>query len=104
MGELSQQREHFVEKLRVRFRPFNALNGFIQSLQSEMAEGNLRPVAPHQLMLSVIGMVVFPFMAKPVFQTLMEVEEPAFKQLMHERKAFVMDFLRHALIKCDHEK
>ena len=104
MGELSQKREEFVAKIRARMLPFEATAEFVAQIGHEMEAGNLRSVAPHQLMLSVIGMVVFPFMAKPIFQTLMQYDEESFRELMIERKSFVMGFLKHALNKCENEK
>lgn len=103
MAELSQKREEFVEKLRSRMVPFEAIAEFIQWMHQEMEEGRLRKVPPHQLMLSVIGMLVFPFMAKPIFQTLLHVDEESFRDLMIERKQFVKDFLRKALIESNEE-
>ncbi len=101
MAELSQKREQFVKKLRDRAVPFNAVAEFIAWMNDEMESGRVRRVPPHQLMLSVIGLLVFPFIVKPVFQTLMQFDEHSFTQLMNERKQFVMDFLRSALQESD---
>lgn len=98
MAELSHQRDDFIQKLWVRAAPIDAIKEFMMRFQKESEQGRLRPVSPQQLLLSLIGMLVFPFMTKPVFQSMMHMEEGSFRQLMIERKSFVMDFLRSALI------
>ena len=40
------------------------------SMQEEMAAGRIRTIPPLQLMLNIMSMTVFPFIAKPVFCTI----------------------------------
>jgi AcrR family transcriptional regulator len=97
MSELSQQRERFVAELQKRAAFFPAIQQFLIKMQEAMATGEIKDIPPVHLMLNIISMTVFPFMAKPVFCTIFSFSESDFTNLMMERKAFIMSFLRGAL-------
>ena len=97
MAELSHQRDKFINKLKTRGTSLSAIAVFIARMSEAIEKGEVRPVSPQQFILSFMGMLVFPFMAKPVFQTMMHMEEDGFQQLMLERRTFIMVFLRNAL-------
>ncbi|MBR9921366.1 MAG: TetR/AcrR family transcriptional regulator [Bacteroidetes bacterium] len=97
MTELSQKREQFIEALKKRANLMPALQSFIAQMMAEMEAGNIREVPPMHLFLNIMGMTVFPFLAKPVFVNVFETGEPAFHELMKERKTVILDFLKRAL-------
>jgi len=97
MGELTQKREQFVNQLKKRAGYFPAMQAFMMEMMQAMGEGKIRQILPHHLVLNVMGMTVFPFIAKPIFCTIMELPEKDFENLMRERKQVIMDFLRAAL-------
>ncbi len=97
MSELSQERERFIKELKSRTANFPAVKTFIKDMMTAMQEGQIRTLPPIHLLLNIMSMCVFPFIAKPVFCTLMEYPENRFEDLMKEREKQVMDFLRHAL-------
>lgn len=97
MGELSQKQEHFLAEIRKRAHLFPAMQTFMGSMLAAMSEGKIRQMAPAHLLLNIMAMTVFPFMARPLFTTLLAMPAEGFMELMSERKAVIMDFLRHAL-------
>ncbi len=97
MSELSQKRERFIVALQSKSQYFPAMQGFIMQMMDEMQKGNIRSIPPHQLMMSIMGLTVFPFMAKPVFCTLFEFPEADFSTMMEERKTIILDILKNAL-------
>ena len=97
MSELSQKREDFVAELKKRVIYMPSVKEFLIVVMQEMQEGKIRQVSPVQLLLTIMGMTVFPFIAKPIFRTIVDISEEEFYELMKERKAFTMDFIRHAL-------
>lgn len=97
MSELSQEQDRFVNELRLRAHYFPAAQGFMMSMQEEMAAGRIKQFPPLHLLLNIMSMTVFPFIAKPVFCTIFNFEEEAFNSLMEERKTMIMNFLRAAL-------
>ena len=97
ISELSQQRERFVEELKKQSGYFPAAQSFLLQMNKEMDAGNIRKIDPMHLFLNIIGMTVFPFIAKPVFVTVFEVSDKNFDSMMSERKEIILGFLRNAL-------
>lgn len=97
MSELSQKRERFVEELKKRSSNFPSIYSFIAQMMEDMEAGKIRAMPPHHLLLNIISMTVFPFMAKPVFLTLLDLPEESFRTIMEERKVVIIDFIKHAL-------
>ncbi|MCQ6956343.1 TetR/AcrR family transcriptional regulator [Mucilaginibacter aquariorum] len=56
-----------------------------------------KDINPIQLFLSFLGMMVFPFISKPIFETTGAVNEAAFKQLMDERKLLIPKWIKMML-------
>ena len=44
---------------------------------------------PYQFLLSLLGMTIFPFLMKPVFQKLTDIEDAKYKQMMTDRKKLI---------------
>ena len=97
MSELAQERTHFIGELKKRTRSLPGVQSFVMQIMQEMQSGQIRSMDPKQLLLNIMGMTVFPFMAKPVFCTLFEYSDQAFNDMMRERKAVIMQFLKQAL-------
>ncbi len=97
MSELAQKRERFIELLKSKSSFFPSVQGFLIQMGEEMAAGNIKAFPPIHLLLNIMGMTVFPFMAKPVFMTIFEVPEESFGELMEERKEVIVNFIKAAL-------
>ena len=97
MSELSQQREGFVEELKKKASYFPAVQNFIIQMNMEMEAGKIKEMPPIHLFLNIMGMTVFPFMAKPIFCTIFNVPDKDFESLMSERKTVILDFIKNAL-------
>lgn len=99
MYELSQKRETFVAELQKRSEQLPDFKSFIAQIEAEVQAGNWHPMSPVQILLTILGMTVFPFIAKPIFTTVIGISDEIFSSLMEERKTFIIDFLKKALIK-----
>jgi len=97
MSELSQKRERFVEELKKNAIHFSVIQNFITLIQKEVDEGNIRQIAPAQLILNIMSLTIFPFMAKPIYMTIFNFPEENFEGLMRERKTMILDFIKNAL-------
>jgi len=51
-------------------------------------------INPVHFFLNFLGMMVFPFIAKPVFQSTSAVSEEAFVQMIEERKALIPQWMK----------
>jgi AcrR family transcriptional regulator len=44
---------------------------------------------PYQFLLSILGMIIFPFLMKPIFQTLTDMADAKYKQMMLQREKLI---------------
>ena len=70
---------------------------FIQQMENEMEAGIIRRMDPRDLWFSVMGMVVFPFVARPMLQRVTATEEQHYQHLLENRKESIMRILRDTL-------
>jgi TetR/AcrR family transcriptional regulator len=96
LHELSSNPDRFIEKLTHQPNIPDLMN-FVMQLQQEEAEGKIRPISPLHLLMNVVSMCAFPFIARPMLQAVAEFSDDQFDQLMQERKEVISQFVRRAL-------
>ncbi|WP_341840435.1 TetR/AcrR family transcriptional regulator [Chitinophaga caseinilytica] len=96
LNEINQNPHRIAERF-LSAPNFPNIRGFAQQLLEGMEKGTLRKVDPVQLMISIISMCIFPFLAKPLLQAVFTIDDPAFLGFMEERKVFVTEFVLNAL-------
>ena len=72
---------------------------FVEAVEKEIAAGKIKPVSPPQLLINMMAMCVFPFLAKPIISTLWQIDELQFKSLMEQRKKDIADFIINSIKK-----
>lgn len=97
LNEIHQRPAWFAKKM-LKAGPPN-LARLIQDVQEEIKAGKIKPIHPAQLVLNMLSMCVFPFIAKPMFMAIMGMEESSFRQLMEARKKEVPAFIIASLKK-----
>ena len=65
----------------------------IRQYQDGVAAGKYIPIDPIQLIVSVIAMCVFPFVARPMIQTVFGLDNGAFESFIENRKDQVTHFI-----------
>ena len=71
---------------------------FIKQLQAAMKSGEIVPVNVMNLMLNIVSLSIFPFIARPMFQTGEGgFTEEQFNELMEERKKMVPKWIEATL-------
>ena len=79
----------------VGFRP-NPMKLVVQ-IQMEVQKGNIRPIHPIHLVFNIISMCVFPFVARPMMQHILQVSDAEYIEFMKTRKEVILEFVRNAL-------
>jgi AcrR family transcriptional regulator len=74
-----------------------ALEGFRAKYAAKVRAGELRAVDPPQFLVSMVGTVVFPFLARPVLCAAMRLDETGFDRFLDERRALLPGLLLNAL-------
>lgn len=88
----------FVHKL-----PFGFLKEFFfESFFNDLQEGKIKDINPFQFAMSVVGMCVFPFLARPAISELTDTNEEQFALLMEMRIDELKKYVRLILTPENH--
>jgi AcrR family transcriptional regulator len=72
---------------------------FRQEISQAVKEGLIRPVEPHQLIMNIISLCLFPYIARPMFQMVMQVTDDQFMEMAETRRESVAEFIIQAIRK-----
>jgi AcrR family transcriptional regulator len=87
LNEINKQPEAFLKKILTgRNIP---VQQFLGQLQNEVKEGIIKPIEPVQLLLNVLSLCLFPFVARPMIQLITGMDKEGFMALMEQRKTEV---------------
>ena len=90
ISEIAQDPERIKEKLK--HLPAHAFrNELAGQIQSEIKKGNIKKTDPRQLIINIIALCIWPFVAKPMLMAMMEFDQEEFETMMKKRKTFVAD-------------
>ncbi len=62
---------------------------FIKQFQEAMMKGEIPPINPIHLMMNLMGLVVFPFIAQPMVTTVLGIPNDKFLDIIQERKRLI---------------
>ena len=93
--ELNRNPE-FIQKLMTE-KHFPSIDKFRTQINEKVAEGVLRPIKAEQLFINILALNIFPFIAKPLLQSIINANDTEYKQLMEERKTEVANFIINAI-------
>ena len=94
LSELNQHPQTFQDKVQSRITDSNVLPNLFQQILLEQQQNKIKPIAPQHLILTVMALLVFPFVAKPIFTQLFKMGETQYVRFMNERKAEVKKIIR----------
>ena len=66
-------------------------------IKKEIEEGNMDPIDPRQLLISIVGLILFPFIAQVMVTTVFDLEEEDYLGFLKNRKEFLTDFILNAI-------
>ncbi len=72
---------------------------FVKKVQKEIRKGTIKKVKPHQLLMNMLSMCIFPFVAGPMIRINMQLDEKQFRQAVEQRKKEVPEFIFAAIKK-----
>ncbi|MFC5411235.1 TetR/AcrR family transcriptional regulator [Larkinella bovis] len=89
LSELQKDSSEVFEKLNLKSMIETAY--FTKQLQIEGEKGAIRRVKPLQLIVTMLGSLIFPFMAKPIVSYIGGMDETAYRAFLEERKVIVFE-------------
>jgi AcrR family transcriptional regulator len=66
-------------------------------IAARVAAGTMRPITPRQLLVHVMALCVFPFLARPVLGRALGLDDDGFQRFLDERRAELPGFVLNAL-------
>jgi AcrR family transcriptional regulator len=66
-------------------------------LRERAAAGTMRPIAPEQFLVNLLGLCVIPFAARPMLTFALGMDDPAFERFIDARRAELPGFILNAL-------
>ncbi|HMB93848.1 MAG TPA: TetR/AcrR family transcriptional regulator [Rhodothermales bacterium] len=71
--------------------------GIAQDIEEAVARGEIRPIEAPHLLANILGLCVFPFIARPMLQTVVGFDDAAYDAFLEARKQEVTAFILNAL-------
>ncbi|WP_153797098.1 TetR/AcrR family transcriptional regulator [Foetidibacter luteolus] len=97
LNELNKQPDTFVKQVWGDKKP--NIEKVVAQINEEVARGNIKPVHPLHLLMNLLAMCVFPFVAKPMLQGVTGLTNEQFTMLMEQRKKEVPRFIIESIKK-----
>lgn len=98
IAEVARQPERLLEQgKKIGINPRVFLKNFEEQVQVEVKLGTIKPIAGRQLLMNIMSLCIYPFVARPIICTLMEIDNKSFDNMMEERKKEVYQFIMNAL-------
>jgi AcrR family transcriptional regulator len=88
-----------------RFREFMKSTGieipevFVKQIRSEIESGAMRNIDPREFIINTIGLCVFPLIARPMIETVFEMDDEQYQQFLERRKKELPKFILNAVKK-----
>lgn len=98
--EIAQQPELLLEygkKLGINPRLF--IGAFEEQVSNEVKAGNIKPIEGKQLLMNIMSLCIYPFVAMPIINTMMQLGDSTFNTMMEQRKKEVYEFIINAIKK-----
>jgi TetR/AcrR family transcriptional regulator len=76
---------------------FPNIEKFKLQLNEEIEKGIIKPIKAEQLFINILALNVFPFIAKPLLKTFINIDEVSYNQLIESRKIEVADFIINSI-------
>lgn len=74
-----------------------AFEQLAKDVDEAAGRGEIRRIAPEHLLSNVIALCVFPFIARPMLETVTGMDAPQFDAFLEERRQTVSEFIHQAL-------
>ncbi|MBI2729136.1 MAG: TetR/AcrR family transcriptional regulator [Sphingobacteriales bacterium] len=72
---------------------------FLAQIEKEVKKGTIKRISPMHLLMNLLGMTIFPFVAKPMIVRNMQIDELQFRAAMEQRKKEIPKFIIDAILK-----
>ncbi len=92
LNELQRDPDRFMYKIWGQPNLPNPMN-FLVQIEAEIKAGRIRRVSPLHLLMNLLSMTIFPFIAKPMITRNLKLDELQFRQAMDQRRKEIPEFI-----------
>lgn len=86
----------FIDRLRTE-KDFPTIEKFKIQVEEAIDHGIIKPIRAEQLFINIISLNIFPFIAAPLLQGLINIDEKEYLKMMERRKTEVSDFIINSI-------
>jgi AcrR family transcriptional regulator len=98
LNELNRDADRFLSKIwDMKYRPNPAK--LLLQIEKEAKKGTIKKINPVHLMLNLISMTIFPFVARPMITRNFQMPAAVFEQIIEERRKEIPKFIIDAIKK-----
>ncbi|WP_422080851.1 TetR/AcrR family transcriptional regulator [Ulvibacterium sp.] len=98
LHEMAQGNKDSIEKMKQIIDDDHSLLKFMDQMHEEQEQGVLKPVPPEHIMLTTMSLIVFPFIARPIFERMLEIPSDFYIKMMSERKQIVKEIIKSSFV------
>lgn len=98
LNEINRDPDYFLRKVWAGKTKPNP-GKFLEQIEKEIRKGTIKRISPVQLLMNLISMAIFPFVAAPMMQKNLGLDEKQFRILMEQRKKEIPKFIIEAIKK-----
>jgi TetR/AcrR family transcriptional regulator len=95
ISEVNKHPQHFFDKILPADLP--QPQNFIKQVEEAIQQGKIREINPRHLIINVVSLCVFPFIARPIARIVLGMSATNMEQFLDERKEEVKSFVAAAL-------
>jgi TetR/AcrR family transcriptional regulator len=98
MNEINRDPDQFLYKIWGKENLPNP-GKLLEQIEKEVKKGTIKRIDPLHLLMNLLSMTIFPFVAKPMMTRNLHLSDARFKQAMEERKKEIPKFIIDAIRK-----
>ena len=92
MNEIQNNANKLLEQINIKNSVFNS--EFVKQYNQAVNEGRIQNISFLHFMMNFMGLIIFPFVAKPLFKEISGMNEEEFNAIIEERKRLIPVWLK----------
>lgn len=97
VSELSRDPQHLISAITKKRALGPNIDAFKESFNQAVLRKEIKPMDFRQLIINTISLSVFPFVAKNMVQTVLNLSDQEFQKILMERKKVIKSFIKDAI-------
>ena len=92
-NELSKNPEKIINLITAGSNDKPHFKKFIMAIQEAISQKQIKPIKPISLFINIMSLCIFPYLAKPMMQFFLKLDELEYRLMLEQRKQEIADFI-----------